>query len=250
MADAAHSACKTRRRWFRITPDRVVLGLLALEVLLLLSERFGWFSLDQHKGWAVLIAAASVGATFLLAFLWFLVALLFRWRFQFSVRSLLLLAVIVAILFGWLVPERERARKQREAVAAIRALGGCVGYDYEMDRMRQRLAFQAGKGPPEPPGPPLPLGPAWRHRLLGDDFFADVITVDHPRPLFHSNRSGSNPITDAWLEHIGKLPRLEELDLRYSKVSDVGLGSLVGLMVPPEVGPRRYENYERRLGAG
>ena len=30
MADLAHCACKTRRRWFRITPDRVVLGLLGV----------------------------------------------------------------------------------------------------------------------------------------------------------------------------------------------------------------------------
>ena len=63
-------------------------------------------------------------------FLWFLAALLFRLRFQFSIRSLLLLTVVVAIPCSWLAVEREQARKQREAVEAIEKLGGWVAYDY------------------------------------------------------------------------------------------------------------------------
>ena len=73
-------------RWYRLTPDRVVVALLAVECLLLLSERFGWFAFSRHKGWAMLICFATVGAAFVLMFLWFLVAVLFRLRFQFSIR--------------------------------------------------------------------------------------------------------------------------------------------------------------------
>ena len=58
MADAAEG--KTRRRWFRITPDRLVLALLPLEGLLILSERFGWFPFNAHKGWTVLVAIAGL----------------------------------------------------------------------------------------------------------------------------------------------------------------------------------------------
>ena len=49
-------------RWYRLTSDRLVLLLLAVEGLLWLSERFQWFPLNEHKGWTVLIVVASVGA--------------------------------------------------------------------------------------------------------------------------------------------------------------------------------------------
>ena len=45
--------------WYRLTPDRCVLGLLALEAFLLLSEHFRWFAFNQHKGWTVLIFACT-----------------------------------------------------------------------------------------------------------------------------------------------------------------------------------------------
>ena len=59
-----------------------------------------------------------------------------RW-FQFSLRTLM---VLVTVLCVWLGLVSERARKQREAVAAIEALGGWVWYDYQ----------NSGQ---EPPGP-------------------------------------------------------------------------------------------------
>ena len=77
-------------------------GLLALEGLLLLAERFGWFTFDRHKGYAPLVAIAAVGAVFVLMLLWFMVALVFRRRFQFSLRSLFLLVVVVSIPCSWL----------------------------------------------------------------------------------------------------------------------------------------------------
>jgi hypothetical protein len=67
MADA-----QTRtRRWFQLTPDRLVHGLLAVEGLLFLSERFQWFAFNEHKGWTVLIAVASLGVAMLLMLAWF-----------------------------------------------------------------------------------------------------------------------------------------------------------------------------------
>ena len=125
--------CKPRRRWFRITPDRVVVALLAVEGLLWLSDQFRWFPFNQHKGYAVLICLATVGAAFLLMSLWFLAALVFRLRFQFSIRSLLVLTVVVAAAVHWLEVEREQARKRRETVETIASAGGVVSYDYQID---------------------------------------------------------------------------------------------------------------------
>ncbi len=84
---------RSKPRWYRLTPDRFVIGLLVVEGLLWLSERFQWFSFNEHKGWTVLIGVAVVGAAFLLMLLWFIASLLFRWRFQFSIRSLLVLTI-------------------------------------------------------------------------------------------------------------------------------------------------------------
>ncbi len=56
-------------RWFVPTPGRLLPVLLAVEGFLWLSERFRWFAFNQHKGWTVLIAVASVGVFLLLMFL-------------------------------------------------------------------------------------------------------------------------------------------------------------------------------------
>ena len=53
-----------RHPWYRLTPDREVIGLLALEGLLFLSERFRWFPLNAHKGRTVLICVAKPSVCF------------------------------------------------------------------------------------------------------------------------------------------------------------------------------------------
>ena len=53
MANAPQE--KPRRRWLRLAPDRLVLGLPAEEGFLRLSEWFRWFPFNQHKGRPVLI---------------------------------------------------------------------------------------------------------------------------------------------------------------------------------------------------
>ena len=162
MAEGPETTCTTRRRWLRLTPDRVVWALLPLEGLLILSEWFRWFPFNQHKGWTVLVAIAGLGAVLLLMFLWFLAALVFRLRFQFSILSLLVLTVVVAVPFSWLKTEMNAARRQRETVEWIKNAGGEV----VMTSIRStRPCYTPGAKPP---------GPAWLRNLLGDDVFADV----------------------------------------------------------------------------
>ena len=158
------------------TPAWLIFGLLVVEGLLWLSERYTWFAFNQHKGWTVLIAVAAVGVAFLLMLLWFIASLLFRWRFQFSIRSLLVLTVAVAIPCSWLGVEMKEAKRQREAVAAIERLGGSVEWS-------------------------RPFGPAWLRSSFGDGFYRHVISV---------TVSGSQ-VTDASLECISDLPQLRSL---------------------------------------
>ena len=129
-------------RWYHLTPGHFVLALLGVEVLLWLSERFAW--LGWHKGYAVLTGVAAVGVAMLLVLLWFGVALVFRRRFQFSIRSLLFLVVVVALPCSWLAVEMRKARQQKAAVEGI----GEVFYDWEFD------SDGWFRSKPQPPGPP------------------------------------------------------------------------------------------------
>jgi hypothetical protein len=217
------------RRWLHLTPDRLVLLLLAVEGLLWLSDRLGWPA--WHKGYAVLVAVASVGVFFLLMLLWFAIALIFRWRFQFSIRSLLVLTVAVAVPCSWMAVEMKRAREQKEAVAAIRKVGQVPRYDWEFDVRAIEL--------PKPERP----GPEWLWDLLGEDFFADVVRIDGLSGNAHAwleythglIRLGGlwlcdDPqLTDAQLEHIKGLAQLRFLELNDTPVTDAGLEHVGGL---------------------
>ena len=71
----------------------------------------------------------------------------------------------VAIPFTWLETEMKQARKQRAAVDWIEKAGGSVFYDYQPDPSGDIPAAK-------------PPGPAWLRKLLGDDYFADVTSVE------------------------------------------------------------------------
>ncbi len=236
-------------RWYRLTPDRFVIILLVVECLLWLSERFQWFAFNEKKGWTVIIAVAVVGAGFLLMLLWLVASLLFRWRFQFSIRSLLTLAVVVAIPCSWMMVETQRARTQHDAVAVyVRESGQGVIYDFQMNPPgRSRLPggpideFESTMGlawhmssPPE-----KPHAPGWLMDLLGDDFFCDVI-VAQPRndtqlfllqPLKTLRRLefSDSGVTDTGMATLKELRQLQWLNLRRAKVTDAGVKYLQGL---------------------
>ena len=197
---------EARVRWFHLTPGRCVIGLLAVEGLLWFSERFGW--LGWHKGHAVLTALGVVGVVMLLMFVWFSVALVFRRRFQFSLRTLLVLVVAVASPCSWLAVEMKAARGRHESVQAIWEWKGFVNYDYQVDESRMVCLLNA-----KPPGPP------WLRTGLGEDFLTNIVGVGLTNA----------PITDAWLEHLEGMPQLQWLYLDDTGITDGGLKHLVGL---------------------
>jgi hypothetical protein len=162
-----------------------------------------------------------------------------RWL-QFGLPTLLGLVTVLCVVLGLWV---QRAERQRRAVAAIRALGGEVGYDYEADGDTDELP-----------------GPDWLCRLLSVDYFSDVLMVDWPtatnagldkldglgeldRLSLHFNshitdeglpRIGAlknlrmlslcgTSVTDRGLVHLGALTRLEWLNLNNTAVTDLGL---------------------------
>jgi hypothetical protein len=73
-----------KHRWYHLTPDRFFIGLLVVQVLLFLSDRFDWLPFNEQRGWTVLIALGLVGLVILLMLAWGLVCLCLRRRFQFG----------------------------------------------------------------------------------------------------------------------------------------------------------------------
>ena len=214
------------------------MALLVVEGLLWLSDRFQWPT--WHKGYAVLIAVASVGVVFVVMLLWLIVALLFRLRFQFSIRSLLILTVAVAFPCSWLAVEMKAAREQKEAVATVLKLQGQPAYDWQVD----------ANGVYPLPNAQSPV-PGWLRNLMEEDFFSEVIQVvgclngettdadlEHMRKLPHLTALMivSPHVTNAGVEHLKGLTRLEWLNLYGCPITDVGLEHLKGLTKLRELG--------------
>jgi hypothetical protein len=153
-----------------------------------------------------------------------------RW-YQYSLRTLLIFVTLVAIGMSWFAVKMQRARRQREAVELFEKRGHGILYDY------QRKSYSA-----EPPGP------EWLRKILGIDFFADVIAIQcfdkydiqlppatdkELKVLEDLNRLETlslmnTYVTDAGLEHIKGLPHLTIIDLCHTKITDKGLEKLTG----------------------
>lgn len=123
---------------------------------------------------------------------------------QFSLRTSLLVVLLASAGMSWLVVKVQQAGRQRQAVEAIRALGGFVTYDYAID--------QAYGHPVNAQDP----GPGWLGSVLGVDFFADVVRVN----------LDSTDVTDAQLEHLENLPQLRWVNLFNTRITDSGLEHL------------------------
>ncbi len=128
-----------------------------------------------------------------------------RW-FQYSLRSLMLLVLVVSLGMSWVAVKIKRARQQERAVEELRKSGVYVWYDYQVE--------QSGKAPYT--GPP---GPAWLRNLLGENFFATLVGGNFASPS----------VTDANLESLEELTQLRDLNLNGTQVTDAGLKHLKGL---------------------
>jgi hypothetical protein len=131
-----------------------------------------------------------------------------RWS-RFSIRVMMLIVLLIAVLLGW---QANKAREQREVVAAVQKYGGWVHYDYEF--VNGKLI--TGRSP---------WGPRWLREMLGDSFFQNVRQVS----LVYDDSTGkrfdnSNVLAcDDLLEKISKLPGIKELYLKETQTTDKGL---------------------------
>lgn len=143
-----------------------------------------------------------------------------RW-YQYSLRTLLLLMLVASIAMSWLSVRRQRAKAYREAIEAIQKEYGSVAYDWQVAQTGAR---------PQPPAP------EWLRKLLGDDFFGDVVraSVQTDSAMEQATTfSGLSElgvcvfITDEGLAHLKSFPRLRKLTMHdIAAITDAGLANL------------------------
>ncbi len=136
-----------------------------------------------------------------------------RW-FQFSLRTLLVLVLVVGATLGLLGREAQRTWKRERAVAELHRIGASVGHR-QAGWPARLLGFDVG---------PLVAVELSGTRVTDDD-------LKHLRGLSGPGRLwlGGTRITDAGLEHLAGLSRLYTLDLERTKITDAGLRHLRGL---------------------
>jgi hypothetical protein len=120
-------------------------------------------------------------------------------------RGLIVFVIVVGAALGWMV---RQAHVQHDAVAAIEEVGGAVRYDWEWDNGK---SLPGGK----------PWAPGWLVNLIGVDYFGHVTAAG----LHHMSAATS----DAVMAQVGRLTRVQSLNLDHSSISDSALMHLKGL---------------------
>ena len=123
-------------------------------------------------------------------------------RFQFRLSTLLLIAIVLAPLFGWLGNHLEaRARRQRQLDVISRVMAECGGAVASYGGYDDNITYLAFSS--------LPKAEGLKHL---DDL-----------PMLNILNFTCTRLTDAGLVHLETLPNLRFLDLSGTQVSDAGL---------------------------
>ena len=136
-----------------------------------------------------------------------------RWL-RFSLKTLLIVILLVGGLLGWIAKEMAQAERQRRAVEAIEKAGGYPFYDYQWPREEAMKGGSFGIGEGHPPGP------QWLTNLAGQDIISDVVAIIGP---------DDGRFNDKDLEHLKGMINLEFLSFSRTQITDNGLEQLSGL---------------------
>jgi hypothetical protein len=180
---------------------------------------------------------AAVGVFFLLMLLWFVVALIFRLRFHYSLLAMFVLTVAVALPCSWLSWEMKQAGEQKKAVDGYGEWLVDTRRDWQIDGDGKILSS------------PRPPEPAWLRTVLGSDFFDSIVLVSFlgnivtDRDVQEVQRfrqlrwldvhtefdPHQGHISDTSLAYLEALTQLQGLDLQGTHVTDAGLAHLARL---------------------
>jgi hypothetical protein len=170
---ATEQAAAPKPHWNDLTPGRLLTVLLAVELILLLSEQ--WYP----KGWAAVIATASVAAVTVYLLYRFVSAFLSDRPFQYSILSLLIFTAMIAVTIGWMTRNLQQAARQKKALGPwCQDKGEFVGHP----------------------------APAWLCAMLGDDFFWDVSGKHNLDFYDESNTTDADYIADDFANNSEQTP--------------------------------------------
>jgi hypothetical protein len=179
-----------------------------------------------------------------------------RWK-TISLRGLLLVILVIASWLGWIV---NKARQQRETVAALQKIGGFVHYDWEFVngpvKVPQGYSLWMPSWGKFTPGK-KPWAPDWLRRAMGDEYFQSIAHVslcvdiktqmadatwvnmgsadDALRKLatqttVRTLQIRGQQVTDENLSYVGQMTGLEELHISWGyQLTDKGVINLSGL---------------------
>ena len=141
-----------------------------------------------------------------------------RPRLTLSVRSLMILVLIIGGVLGWKV---RRASIQRRAIYEIKRVGGTVIYEHQVG---PDLQLQYG-----PAGwifKPHPWAPEWLQKAVGAEYFQEAVNVS-----FYPDRFGppNPPPGEETLAAVAALDRLQLLQIGGATINDAGLAHLAGM---------------------
>jgi hypothetical protein len=212
----------SKPRWYVPTAGKLLVALMLLQGLTFLAARYRWFGLNHYKGYAVLLAIAVTTVCLGLLAIWVCVAWLFRARMQFSLATLLLVVLVMAIPCAWFGYARDQARRQAEVIELFAARRGQVSYDA---RTMPHIAFKD-----------WPY--AKRLALLGYDFYCDVVHAQVPAAndddlVLLTEFDGLRVLelepgeaTDDGMQRLAELRHLDGIVLEGGKVTDASLAPL------------------------
>lgn len=209
-----HTPPTRLHRWSRHAVDGLFCSLLAVHGVLLLSHRYDWFQINDYVGRAMLIDLAATLIAISLALICLAFAVTMRHPFQFTLRSLLLLVISVAITSTWFGVEWKRERNEYELGVAIQQAGGRAGGPLTLlSRLLGDGHLVAVQN--------LEFGS--KYKLPVTD--TDLLRLKELRQLVSLSISRGE-VTDSGLEHLREHHYLMALSLNDTKITDAGLVNL------------------------
>lgn len=123
-----------------------------------------------------------------------------KFRFQFSLRALLLVAAVSGIGLGWVAMQMRQARQQEEAAMAFIERGAILTHH---DGIVTSIHFS-------------------NYTELSDDDLKHLEAMPHLDTISLQ----LTQVTDRGLAHLSKAPSLQEVHINESHVSDIGIENL------------------------
>ncbi|MBA2117515.1 hypothetical protein [Bremerella alba] len=131
-----------------------------------------------------------------------------RWL-RFSLRSFMVLIVLLSVPLAWLGQKHARMRIEDEVVDMILAAEGTVIYPHQKEASQDGGFYKSSKNPAP--------GPKWIRNILGENLFASVQYV------WLTN----DQVDDELIANLSRLQNLEVVLLNSSSVTDKSIDSLL-----------------------